>query len=79
MKTAGSQLTPIGYIPKVDDLDLGGLSIPNETMEALLSIDKDAWTEEARDIEKFFKTFGSDLPAEIKNQLKGLQARLADS
>ncbi|HOE18484.1 MAG TPA: phosphoenolpyruvate carboxykinase (GTP) [Syntrophorhabdaceae bacterium] len=79
MNTAGSQITPVGYIPKVEDLDLSGLSIPKETMDELVAIDKEGWTEEAKDIEKFFKTFGSDLPAEMKDQLKGLQERLASS
>ena len=78
-KTAGSKLTPIGFIPKADGLDLSGLTIPDETMEKLLSIDKNDWMEEAKDIEKFFKTFGSDLPVEMKNQLKELQERLANS
>jgi phosphoenolpyruvate carboxykinase (GTP) len=79
MKTAGSKLTPIGYIPKVDDLDLNGLSVSNEVIEKLLSIDTDDWIEEAKDIEKFFKTFGSDLPVEMKSQLKALQERLTNS
>jgi len=78
-KTAGSQITPIGYIPKAEDLDLSGLSVPKETIEELLIVDKNAWIEEAKDIERFFKTFGSDLPVEMKNQLKELQERLAGS
>ena len=48
-------------------------------IEGLLSIDKNDWVEEAKDIEKFFKTFGSDLPVEMKDQLKELQERLTDS
>ncbi|HPN97887.1 MAG TPA: phosphoenolpyruvate carboxykinase (GTP) [Syntrophorhabdaceae bacterium] len=76
INTAGSRLTPIGYIPKAEDLDLSGLSISGQTVDRLLSVDKEAWTEEAKDIEKFFRTFGSDLPAELKNQLKKLQERL---
>lgn len=79
MKTAGSKITPIGYVPKAEDLDLMGLCIPEKTIEELLTVDKDQWLEETRDIEKFFRTFGSDLPAEMKNQLKELQERLANS
>jgi len=79
MKTAGSQITPIGYIPKAEDLDLSGLSISKETMEALLAVDNNAWIEEAKDIEKFFKTFGSDLPVEMKSRLKELQEHLASN
>jgi len=77
-KTAGARITPIGYIPK-PDLDLSGLDISRDTLEELLYVDKEAWLEETKDIEKFFKTFGSDLPAELKNQLKELQGRLNNS
>jgi len=78
-KTAGARITPIGYIPKPEDLDLSGLDISRDTLEELLYVDKEAWLEETKDIEKFFKTFGSDLPAELKNQLKELQGRLNNS
>jgi len=48
-------------------------------MEALLAVDNNAWIEEAKDIEKFFKTFGSDLPVEMKSRLKELQEHLASN
>ncbi|HOJ44084.1 MAG TPA: phosphoenolpyruvate carboxykinase domain-containing protein, partial [Syntrophorhabdaceae bacterium] len=76
IKTAGARITPIGYVPKPEDLDLTGLSMSKETIEELLYVDKGAWLEEAKDIERFFKTFGSDLPVELKNELKALQERL---
>ncbi|HOV90529.1 MAG TPA: phosphoenolpyruvate carboxykinase (GTP) [Syntrophorhabdaceae bacterium] len=78
-KTAGAKITPIGYVPKPEDIDLTGLDISREALEELLYVDREAWLEEAKDIERFFKTFGSDLPAELKNQLKELQERLAKS
>lgn len=76
--TAGSRLTPIGYIPKVDDLDMGGLSVSDETMDRILSVDKEEWMEEARDMETFFETFGGDLPTELTDQLEELRKRLAN-
>jgi len=76
LKTAGARITPIGYVPRPEDLDLTGLSLSREAIEELLYVDKEAWLEEAKEIEKFFKTFGSDLPVELKNELKGLQERL---
>jgi phosphoenolpyruvate carboxykinase (GTP) len=76
MNTAGSKRTPIGYVPKAQDLDLAGLNIPEETMEKLLSIDKNDWLEEIRDIEAFFKTFGSAMPQEMYSQLESLAERL---
>ncbi|HOP86813.1 MAG TPA: phosphoenolpyruvate carboxykinase (GTP) [Syntrophorhabdaceae bacterium] len=76
LKTAGARITPIGYVPRPEDLDLTGLSLSREAMEELLYVDKEAWLEEAKEIERFFKTFGSDLPMELKNELKALQERL---
>jgi len=76
MNTAGSKRTAIGYIPKASDLDLAGLDIPEHTMEKLLSIDKHDWLEEIKDIETFFKTFGSAMPQEMFNQLESLAERL---
>jgi phosphoenolpyruvate carboxykinase (GTP) len=76
MNTAGSRRTAIGYIPKSQDLDLAGLGIPDATMQKLLSIDKNDWLEEVKDIETFFKTFGSAMPQEMFNQLEGLAERL---
>jgi len=76
LKTAGARITPIGYVPRPEDLDLTGLSLSREAMEELLYVDKEAWLEEAKEIERFFKTFRSDLPMELKNELKALQERL---
>lgn len=76
MNTAGARITPIGYIPKTDEIDLTGLDIPAETMEKLLAIDTNDWLEETKDIETFFKTFGSSMPEEMYSQLQALIERL---
>ena len=76
MNTAGARITPIGYIPKIDEIDLTGLEIPPETMEKLFAIDTNAWLEETRDVEKFFKTFGAAMPEELYTQLRSLIERL---
>ncbi|MBU0580928.1 MAG: phosphoenolpyruvate carboxykinase (GTP) [Candidatus Margulisbacteria bacterium] len=75
-RTAGAQETPIGFIPRAQDLDMTGLDLPQETMDKLLSIDKQAWVEETKGIEEFFKTFGKDLPKEMKVELEALKKRL---
>jgi phosphoenolpyruvate carboxykinase (GTP) len=68
--------SPIGYLPKVQDIDTDGLDISGETMEALLSIDKEAWNEEVKDQAAFFEKFGDRLPAKLKEEYAALVNRL---
>lgn len=68
--------TPIGYLPKVDDIDVTGLEkIDRATIENLLTIDKDSWAEEVKDQAAFLEKFDR-LPAEIRNQYDALVKRL---
>jgi len=71
-----AEKTPIGYIPKIEDLDVNGLDISKKTLEKLFSIDKNAYLIESDEIEKFFSQFGSNLPYEMKRQIDNLRIRL---
>jgi phosphoenolpyruvate carboxykinase (GTP) len=68
--------TPIGLLPKKEDLDIKGLSVPAADMEELLKVDLAAWKAEIADIEKHFAKFGDRLPARMKKQLEELKKRL---
>jgi phosphoenolpyruvate carboxykinase (GTP) len=72
----GARETPIGLMPKEEDLDLSGLSIPPRDVAELFRIDPDAWKVEYFEIETFFEQFGSHLPDRLKAQLEGLKKRL---
>ena len=67
--------SPIGYLPKPEDIDLEGTDIDLDTLKGLLSIDKDAWAEEVKDQEAHLAKF-EKLPAEIKAQYENLKKRL---
>ena len=69
--------TPIGYVPKAEDIDLEGLDFDIKTLKSILEVDKDLWTKEAEGIEEFYAKFGDKLPAELRNQLNTLKANLA--
>ena len=73
---AGAVKTPIGLLPRTEDLDLGGLEIPAENMRELLRVDRDAWKAEIPDLERHFAKFGSHLPQRLRAQLDQLKARL---
>ena len=73
--------TAIGYEPYAKDINIEGLDITVETIEDLLSVDKESWlediTREGTGIEAFYAKFGDKLPAEMRKQLDALKARLA--
>ena len=54
----GARETPIGLMPKDDDLDLSGLDIDKANVRALMDVDLNEWKAEVPDIEKHFALFG---------------------
>jgi phosphoenolpyruvate carboxykinase (GTP) len=71
-----AECTAIGNIPRIEDLNLTGLDIPEEDLKQLFDVDYDAWNEEAKMIEEYFKKFEDRLPTEMWAQLEGLRRRL---
>ncbi len=53
--------TPIGLLPRPEDLDPRGLDIPSEDLRELLRVDESAWRAEVGDIERHFAQFGNRL------------------
>ena len=68
--------TPIGYVPTVDSLDLDGLDIDRDAIEAALRVDPEEWQQELPQISEWFDKFGDKLPAVLWTELDGLKARL---
>ncbi len=69
--------TPIGYVPKAEDLELEGLDITLDTVRELLSIDKEAWKEDAADIREFYALVGDRVPDTLYKELEALEKRLS--
>ena len=68
--------TPIGFLPTEGAIDTTGLNVSKETMDALLTIDKQKWIKETAEIEAYHSKFGEKLPQGIKDELKALKERL---
>ncbi len=68
--------TPIGILPREEELDMQGLSLPHDDLAELLRVDPNAWKAELPDIEKHFAQFGDRLPGRLTAQLKRLGERL---
>jgi phosphoenolpyruvate carboxykinase (GTP) len=73
---AEARETPIGLVPTPDALDLSGLDLAPQTLEALLNVDADEWREEIPLIQEFFEQFGDKLPADLREALEGLEGRI---
>jgi len=69
--------SPIGYLPKPEDINIEGLEgITLDTIKGLLEVDKDTWKQEAKGIEEFYAKFGYKLPKELRKELKTLKSNL---
>ena len=73
---ADAKETEIGYLPKAEDINLTGLDLDVETLEGLLSVDRDLWKAEVEGIRDFYQQFGDKLPKELAKELADLEARL---
>ena len=72
----GAQETPIGYVPRKQDLDLTGLKIDGATLDALLAVDTSAWRKEIDAIFKYLNQFGDRVPEELREELREMAAKL---
>jgi phosphoenolpyruvate carboxykinase (GTP) len=74
--TAAAVDTPLGRLPRPEDLDLNGLDIAPGSLEKLLSVDVFGWRSEVPQINSFFDEFGAQLPQELRDQVTQLEKRL---
>jgi phosphoenolpyruvate carboxykinase (GTP) len=57
--------TPIGWMPRYEDLDWTGLDFPRERFEELQAFDRGAWRREVMDHEELFLDLHDRLPKEL--------------
>jgi phosphoenolpyruvate carboxykinase (GTP) len=59
----GAEKSPIGWIPRAEDLDLDELDgVSREQLKELLAVKADEWKTELEGQEKFFETLKPDMP-----------------
>ncbi len=69
--------TAIGYVPKAEDINIEGLEgITLDTIRDLVSVDVESWKEDIANIKEFYNLVGDRVPAELKEELAALEARL---
>jgi phosphoenolpyruvate carboxykinase (GTP) len=75
--SAAAVETPIGYLPTDTALDVSGLDVTADDLDALLSVDADGWRSAIPQIVDHYERFGAKLPASLRAQLTALDDRLA--
>ena len=73
-----ADITPIGYVPKAEDINIEGLDgITVETIKDLLSVDTRSWLEDIGNIKEFYAQVGDRVPEALYDELNALEARLS--
>ncbi len=70
--------SPLGILPKSEDLNLSGLQLSAEDLSELFRIDRESWLEECSLTDEYFDMFGDRIPAELETELSELKKRLSN-
>jgi len=68
--------TPIGFVPRFEDIEWAGLGFTKEQFEQVMSLDREAWAREVVDQESLFFNLRSRLPKQLINERQQLVSRL---
>ena len=68
--------TPIGLLPAVSDLDVSGLSVTDEDLRTLLTVDTVGWREAIPQIRQHYAHFDGKMPAQLTMALDALEEDL---
>ncbi len=72
----GAEQSAIGYLPRLQDLNLKGANVSDATMRELLAITPAAWRKEVAEMREYLKEFGARAPAEMGAELDATERRL---
>ncbi|SDS87070.1 phosphoenolpyruvate carboxykinase (GTP) [Paraoerskovia marina] len=72
----GAVTSPVGLVPAPGALNVDGLDLTEEALDALFDVPAEQWLAEADLTEEFFDLFGDRTPAALQDQLVRLRARL---
>jgi phosphoenolpyruvate carboxykinase (GTP) len=73
---AGAAETPIGAVPRPEDLDLTGLGADADQVAQVLTVDPEEWKAELPNIREHFAEFGDRLPDALRTELAALERNL---
>jgi len=68
--------TPIGWVPRYEDIEWAGLDFPPEKWDEIMAVDRAAWRREVIEHEEFFLDLHDHLPKEMIYERELLICRL---
>ena len=72
-----ADISPIGYLPKAEDINIEGLEdVTIDTIKDLLSVDVESWLADVENIKEFYAQVGARVPETLYDELAALEARL---
>ena len=74
--SVGAVDSPVGRLPRTEDLNLAGIEVPQADLDELFAVDPASWLAEADLTEEFYRTFGGKVPAALYAELAALRYRL---
>ncbi len=74
--TARAADSPIGWLPRIEDLNTKGLDVGADALRELLSVDLALWRKEMAEIREYLKRYGDRLPPALLRELEKTEARL---
>jgi phosphoenolpyruvate carboxykinase (GTP) len=73
---AGGEDTPVGVVPRPEDLETEGLNVSPEHLQDVLHVDPEDWRKELPAIKEHFARFGDRLPEPVRKRLDELEQQL---
>ncbi len=71
-----AEISPIGYLPKYEDLNLENLVFAKSLFDKTFALNHDEWLEEIKSIENHYQIYGNILPKALRYELDQLELRL---
>jgi phosphoenolpyruvate carboxykinase (GTP) len=72
---APAKETPIGWVPRYEDIDWTGLDFPRATWDELMNIDRSAWKVQTLQHQELFLQLGESMPKELIFERENLISR----
>ena len=69
--------TPIGHLPRAEDLNLDGVALSDEAHELLFGFDRAGWQAEFASLGEYLEEFGARTPQALKDEQQRIATRLA--
>jgi phosphoenolpyruvate carboxykinase (GTP) len=68
--------TAVGLMPRIEDFDMSGLSLPEGTLDKLFELNPIEWRKEVEEVEAFYAQFGDRMPTNLKARLSDLRKQI---